>query len=49
MLVKNVSEMQDLDKPCILLQIRSELDEKWELSRCENIKTASLGAAILNI
>ena len=28
MLVKNLSEMQDLDKPCILLQIRSELDEK---------------------
>ena len=28
MLVKNVSEMQDLDQPCIVMQIWSKLDEK---------------------
>ena len=31
---KTVSEMKDLDKQCILMEIGSNSDEKWKLYQC---------------
>ena len=44
-MVKNIFEMEDHDKPCILMQIWSQSDKK----RVNDVKTDLKGAVILNI
>ena len=48
MWMETVSEIQDLDKQCILMRIE-QIRINTKLSRTEDIKTAFVGAIILNI